>query len=66
MKWLALGSQTVIKDVVDEEEEEEMWSTLTQKIKPSSDGAEDTRRVRELAFSVHNMYRSHSPDNSLH
>lgn len=41
----------MIKDVV---EEEEMWSTLTGKIKHNAGGAEDTRRLRERekVFSV--------------
>lgn len=44
-KFLVFCSPAVIKDVV--EEEEEMWSTLTGKIKLNAGGAEDTRRERE-------------------
>lgn len=40
----------MIKDVV--EEEEEMWSTLTGKIKHNAGGAEDIRRVRENRFPL--------------
>lgn len=33
VKCLVFRSQTAIKDVVEEEEEEEMWLTLTRKMK---------------------------------
>lgn len=49
----------MIKDVVtEEEEEEEMWSTVTGKIKHNAGGADETRRVREQVSSVQHIYQS--------
>ena len=63
VKCLVFSSQTVIKDVVEEEGEEgeeKMWLTATGKIKHNLGVAEDTSRVRESRFPLWSQTTVHS------